>query len=388
MQEDFHYYATYCAAYIAGYTHEECLKICYSAQLVDLCSKTFLIRIGGPLQAATTQLSLEMMDIRKDVLGLQEITRIWASFHFLPYDLYAKVDKKVCKKYLYKYRLICDTNSDLLVETVNLAKNNGLEAIGLSMHILADTWAHRYFAGTPSLVINNPSGFVELVEENGELKERKMKFRNSPFKADDLENGIFTSSMIQSNENTIMNLGHGRAGHLPDYGFIRYKYMPAWKNYEEIVKDNPKDYYNAFCQMVYAFKFFRGEIKVFEKNTYAFDEVEKYKEKINAILKVRQLSMSEDWKRFGESLSNETIPPFDLTKYEKEYKEASEKDETYLGKFILAALKQKSMVTNRIYKSKNPLAGISIDFNENGLKGMKEYFALLKHIKGGERWTY
>lgn len=385
MQEDFHYYATYCAAYIAGYTHEECLKICYSAQLVDLCSKTFLIRIGGPLQAATTQLSLEMMDIRKDVLGLQEITRIWASFHFLPYDLYAKVDKKVCKKYLYKYRLICDTNSDLLVETVNLAKNNGLEAIGLSMHILADTWAHRYFAGTPSLVINNPSGFVELVEENGELKERKMKFRNSPFKADDLENGIFTSSMIQSNENTIMNLGHGRAGHLPDYGFIRYKYMPAWKNYEEIVKDNPKDYYNAFCQMVYAFKFFRGEIKVFEKNTYAFDEVEKYKEKINAILKVRQLSMSEDWKRFGESLSNETIPPFDLTKYEKEYKEASEKDETYLGKFILAALKQKSMVTNRIYKSKNPLAGISIDFNENGLKGMKEYFALLKHIKGGER---
>ena len=384
MQEDFHYYATYCAAYIAGYKHEESLKICYSAQLVDLCSKTFLTKIGGPKQAATTQLSLEMMDIRKDVLGLQEITRIWSSFHFLPYDLNAKIDKKVNKKYLYKYRLICDTNSDLLVETVNLAKNKGLEAVGLSMHILADTWAHRYFAGTPSLVINSPSGFVELIDDNGSIKERKIKFRNSAFKPDDLDKGLFTCSMIQANENAIMNLGHGRAGHLPDYGFMRYKYMPTWKNYEEIIKDNPKDFYYAFCQMVYAFKFFRGEIKSFEKNTYAFDDVEKYKEQINQILNVRRLDMSEGWKAFGESLSGQKIDSFDLAKYENEYEQASEKDSTYLGKFILAALAQKSMVTNRIYKSHNPLAGISINFDEKGLKGMKEYFALLKNIKEGK----
>ncbi|MBR1925857.1 MAG: hypothetical protein IJ837_03270 [Clostridia bacterium] len=385
MQEDFHYYATYCAAYIAGYNHEDCLKICYGAQLVDLCSKTFLTKIGGPTQAATTQLSLEMMDIRKDVLGLQEITRIWASFHFLPYDLNRTPDKKVPKKYLYKYRLICDTNSDLLVDTINLAKDKGLEAIGLSVHILADTWAHRYFAGTPSLVINSPSGFVELVEGKNGLEERKLKFRNSPFKPDDLKKNIFTCSMLQADENAIMNLGHGRAGHLPDYGFMRYKYMPAWKNYEEIIKDNPKDYYNAFCQMVYAFKFFRGEIKSFKKNTYAFEDVEKYKERINNILKVRRLSMSEDWKAFGEMLSNEKIESFKLFKYEKEYVQSSEKSNTYLGRFILAALAQKSMVTNRIYKSKNPLAGISVDYEKNGLKGMKEYFALLKTIKGGEK---
>ncbi len=387
MQEDFHYYATYCAAFIAGYTHEESLKICYGAQLVDLCSKTYLTKIGGPKQAATTQLSLEMMDIRKDVFGLQEITRIWASFHFLPYDLNAKIDKKVNKKYLYKYRLICDTNSDLLVETVNLAKGKGLEAVGLATHILADTWAHRYFAGTPSLVINNTNAVVEFVEVDGVEQERKIKFRNSAFKPDEIEKGIFTRSMFQTDEKAIMNLGHGRMGHLPDYGFMRYKYMPAWKNYEEIVKDNPKDYYHAFCQMVYAFKFFRGEVKTFEKHTYAFDEVEKYKETIEQILKVRKLSMSEDWRAFGESLSGKKIEAFELTKYEKEYKEANDKDKTYLGKFILAALAQKSMVTNRIYKSNNPLAGVSIEFDEKGLKGMKEYFALLKDVKGGAKWT-
>ena len=55
MEKSFHYYGTYCAAYLAGCSHEESLEICYSAQLVDHCSKTFLKRIGGPLSAATTQ---------------------------------------------------------------------------------------------------------------------------------------------------------------------------------------------------------------------------------------------------------------------------------------------------------------------------------------------
>ena len=76
MHADFHYYATYCAAIIAGYSHEESLDICYCAQLVDLCSVTFLSKIKAPTKAATTQLQLEMMDTRTDIIGLQDITRI------------------------------------------------------------------------------------------------------------------------------------------------------------------------------------------------------------------------------------------------------------------------------------------------------------------------
>ena len=90
MQLDFHYYATYCAAYLAGYSHEESMSICYSAQFVDACSATLLSKLRAPLAAATTQLPMEMADARTDLIGLQNITRIWASFHFLPYDLYAK----------------------------------------------------------------------------------------------------------------------------------------------------------------------------------------------------------------------------------------------------------------------------------------------------------
>ena len=91
MQEDFHYYATYCAAYIAGFSHEESLAICYSAQFVDTCSETLLEKIRAPRDAATTQLQLELMDARTDLLARHAITRIWSSFHFLPRDLFAPV---------------------------------------------------------------------------------------------------------------------------------------------------------------------------------------------------------------------------------------------------------------------------------------------------------
>ena len=99
MQLDFHYYATYCAAVLAGYDHKSSLAICYSAQMVDHCSRTFLKKVGGPSDAATTQLQLELMDCRTDTAGIQDITRIWSSFHFLPYDLYA--EKPHCSKKLY-----------------------------------------------------------------------------------------------------------------------------------------------------------------------------------------------------------------------------------------------------------------------------------------------
>ena len=180
MQKDFHYYATYCAARLAGYAHEEGLEICYSAQLVDWCSKTFLSKLKAPRAAATTQLQLELMEARTDLVGLQDITRIWASFHFLPYDLHAQVER-ASRAYRSKYRLICRPNGELVRHTVELAAKRGTQAVGIAMHVLADTWAHRNFAGTPSLVINNTDAyFYELIEEQGQDTWRTVRFRHSP----------------------------------------------------------------------------------------------------------------------------------------------------------------------------------------------------------------
>ncbi len=380
MNEDFHYYATYCAAMLAGYSHEEGLSISYSAQLTDLCSQSFLKMVGGPVAAATTQLQLELMDANLDPVSLQEITRIWASFHFLPCNLHAE-RKRCSMRYLNKYRLICGPNGDLLEDTLHLAMDKGLQAAGLAMHVLADTWAHKNFAGTPSLVINNTDRyFTELLPDG---TERPVTFRHSPGRPDDPEKGIYINTLYQFNENSVMNLGHGRAGHLPDYSYARYRYQPAWKDYEEELKDNPSDYYHAFCQMVYALRYLRGDNPTFEKDTYDFDAVEPYRDRIHSILTAVRLDDSEDWKAFGEELSGETIEPFDLKKYQQEYIRAGkdDKEATFLGRFFLAAMEQKSMVTNRIFRSGNLLAGLSVEYKDNHFRGIRDYAILLRKAR-------
>ena len=380
MQLDFHYYATYCAAMIAGHTHDESVCIAYSAQFVDCCSRTLLDKIEGPRAAATTQLQLELMDARTDPIGLQDITRIWSSFHFLPGDLNAAREDRCSKRYLNKYRLICNTNSELLKDTVELARGKGCEATGLAMHVLADTWAHRYFAGTPSLVINNTNYyFYEIVPCEGGYEERKIKFNHDPGGKDDPEKGIYTNSLYQGDENSIMNLGHGRAGHLPDYSYARYKYLPAWGGYREILKDNPEDYYHAFCQMVYALECLRTGVE-FRTNVYDFEAVKPWEAEIKALLVKRQTDARADWKALGEKISDCKIPDFDIERYQKEYRDAlaDAKDSTFLGRFIIAALAQKSMVTNRIFNSGNMLAGVSVDFEKSGFRGIRDYSKLVK----------
>ena len=384
MNPDFHYYATYCAAILAGFSHDESMELCYSDQLVDLCSATLLTKIKGPLSAATTQLQLELMDARTDMIGLQNITRIWASFHFLPYDLAAEPPKRCSKRYRSKYRLICQPNSELLERTVRLAKDKGMQAAGIAMHILADTWAHRNFAGTPSLVINNSNRyFYELFPDGDGYTEKKLTFRHSASAPDDLERSIYTSSLSVTSENSIMNLGHGRVGHLPDYCFIRYKYLPAWGGYEELVKDNPADYHNAFCQMIYAMKYLRGVNETFERGHYDTEAAAPYEQELQEILNRRQLDASADWKALGEKLSGHEIEPFDLERYQAEYMNAGEdeKDGTFLGRFIRAAMAQKSMVTTAIHQSGNKLAGYSVEYDKGRRRGIKDYRVLLRREK-------
>lgn len=376
MQIDFHYYATFLAAYLAGYSHEDSLAIAYSAQFVDCCSETVVKKVHAPLSAVTTQLQGEMMEARTDIIGLQNITRIWASFHFLPYDLYAPV-KALSRTYKNKYRLICKPNSDLVIKTVQLAKDKDLESIGIAMHVLADTWAHAYFAGTPSQVINNTDfEFYEVVDDT----ELRIHFRHSLASQDDLKNHLYTNSINNGSEHTIMNLGHGRAGHLPDYSFAHYKYQPAWGNYDVIDKDNPSDYLHAFCQMIYALKYLKGDFESFEKDIYDFDAISDYKSRIETILRTRQLDSSADWKALGEEISGCEVIPFDIHTYQTDYLNASQdaKDLTPLGRFIIAALRQKSMVTNAIFESGNILAGFSIDYLKDGFKGIKDFKKLTK----------
>lgn len=379
MNQDFHYYGTYCAAILAGYTAEESLSIAYCANFVDFCTRSLLVRIKGPLSAATSMQQLEMMDSGVDLISLQNITRIWSSFHFLPGDLHAA--RRGCgRRYLNKYRLICNPNGELAAATVKLAKDKGLEAAGIAMHVLADTWAHRYFAGTPSLVINNTNEyFYELLPGENGFTRRQIRFMHNPAAEDDPETGRYNCSVYQPNENSVMNLGHARAGHLPDYSWIRYIYLPAWGEFRELLKDNPSEYMHAFRQMVYALRFLRGDYEDFQTARYDTEKVDSLAKEITRILETRQLNASADWKALGEKLSGVPIPDFDIETHQAEYVQADAiaREDTLLGRFLKAALAQKSMVTGHIFQSGNRLAGFSVDYRKKGFRGIRDYRRLI-----------
>ncbi len=59
-----------------------------------------------------------------------------------------------------------------------------------------------------------------------------------------------------------------------------------------------------------------------------------------------------------------------------------EKDVTFLGRFFLSAMAQKSMVTGKIFQSGNMLAGYSVDMDRKGLHGIRDYWKLVESKKG------
>ena len=138
--------------------------------------------------------------------------------------------------------------------------------------------------------------------------------------------------------------------------------------------------------MIYALKYIRGENEIFEKDVYDMEAIEPWRGRIREIIEKRQLDARADWKAFAEKLSGCPIGDFDINKYKDEYLTADKdsKNKTVIGRFILAAMSQKSMVTNRIYKSGNRAAGYSIDIGEKGFRGIRDYARLLQEKEAAD----
>lgn len=260
MNKDFHYYGTYLAARGVGFSHDEARKIAWAAQMTDDCTEELLNETPGSgswtHRVATCQNMREMSAANMSRLSdpnndiLRKVRNIWMPFHFLPGNLsmrYSYAGERVWGRSDYDpvrdgadFKCICLHNSELVYQMVdetrhawNAAANDAgreklLYLLGIRMHVLADTWAHEYFAGTPNYWVNE-------VEEIQLLEGRSVRTGAAP-------DGVSFYSMLY--------LGHAQAGHYPDYGNIAYTYSPHWlKKSATLVKNNPLLFLAAFCQM-------------------------------------------------------------------------------------------------------------------------------------------
>lgn len=169
---------------------------------------------------------------------LQKIRRIWVPFHFLPgnmkhelvngYGFVTDLKNFSIDRDLPDFKCVCAPNSELVGKMIQriTGNNTSLLRIGIAMHVLADTWAHQLFVGSPNAYINDVSDLIENKHSNA-------------------SNGTPDIGTAYS----VTYLGHGRAGHLPDIPSQSYQYTPSWSTVKANVS-NPVRFYNAFCQMV------------------------------------------------------------------------------------------------------------------------------------------
>ncbi|MGD9158106.1 MAG: hypothetical protein PVG39_06860 [Desulfobacteraceae bacterium] len=160
------------------------------------------------------------------------------------------------------------------------------------MHTIADSWAHMFYIGIPAWFANNAGETVYRYE--GDKKIPVAWKRVWPW---DDSTDIFNGESASPNMfayNSLVYLGHGRMGHLPDYPYYVYEYKPEWSE-NAIIKDNYTYFLKAIKQLTKALECIRTKTE-FDINTYAnlTDDVEKI---IKEVLGTKNNDQCDAWKR-------------------------------------------------------------------------------------------
>jgi hypothetical protein len=309
MDISFHYYGTYTAARLAGFNVDEATTIAYSAQYVD-DSIAYFKRIlnkgeyGLTIQPiATCQdpvMELGWSGFSGGFIGpiLEEMRKVWVPFHFLPGNYRSQASADLNWKmrlqrtnggvyagpknsgYIFgwvwdpvisqkEFQHICLPRSPLALAMVNRdpqrSKPEWLHKLGIMMHVYADTGAHMYHAGTPAWHVNE--AYSDVMDQSVQLNER-LNWAYGDWLACYMGKNVEACAPVGPTVRFPTYLGHGRMGHLPDYPWMCYKYLPYWYNATEnsgnwVIKNNPETYLNSFMDMILALQFQRGSITEF-----------------------------------------------------------------------------------------------------------------------------
>lgn len=391
MNIDFHYYGTFLAARIAGFEEEEAMVIAHAAQYVDESNASMvdseLNNLLGMQPQPTVMDNSEYAKYYENPFSkwssdqLTEIHRAWMPFHFLPGNLENEIPYQGVTSYdgwfsnwklddeqLNHFKLICNSNSNTVLSMINNTSYSesapNLHMIGLRMHVLADTWSHKYYIGTPAWYINDAGNTVQELYE-GKWFDLNFSISSAYLPVigqDKPDIREYCASPPEATYDGITYLGHGRMGHLPDYPYLHYKYSPQWKsnnqgNDKEIEKDNATEFMSAFTQMVYALECIKNN-SPFELNKYASLDAD-VKAKIQDVINIRKVDQSDDWNNLIGELYGSKIAPFNKNVWYQRFNAVSTADDKKNTDYYLfneAALNHMALVENILYDK-----GLSLD---------------------------
>ena len=245
MQIDFHHTITYIAARSAGFGHRNAETIAYAAQYVDDAVNTGTLQFHNGAMYTHISSAHKMLDYRNFEMLANH--HVWIPFHFLPGNGGKKAGENPEGRFIDK--IICRPDSHIVRDMIRdciaaKEKPYGIHRLGITMHVLADSWAHQGFAGVSSHVND-----VRSLDEDDALNEqflmRMEQFFGSTF---DRAASTFVGD--------VMPLGHGAALSYPDLPFLKWTYHDH--RGKKIVRDNPTEFLAAADEMCKAMQCFRA----------------------------------------------------------------------------------------------------------------------------------
>ncbi|WP_022665712.1 DUF6765 family protein [Desulfospira joergensenii] len=245
MQIDFHHGVTYVTARAAGFEHPEAEKIAYCAQYVDDAVKTGTIGFQNKAIYARVCSAHSMMDYRN--MEALANHRVWIPFHFLPGNDRKQAWENPGQKFTEK--VICRKNSPVAKDMIAACirdrdKPFALHRLGITMHVYADTWAHRGFAGINNEV-NDISDLENLSDDKYETQEHLCGFFGKLF---DRVKSKFVGDALP--------LGHGAALCFPDLPYLEWQYTDS--KGKPVKRNNTLDFLDAADHLCRAMEQFRA----------------------------------------------------------------------------------------------------------------------------------
>lgn len=372
MNIDFHYYGTYLAASYAGYNAKEAEIIAHAAQLVDDCTIHNLIQTDKFEQIVTSRDTVDIALEAADALtpytesDVQKAKEIWSYFHFLPGNEDGRMQYNGRRKNnileprwrfddkLFCYMCLpeCKLAEQMINQTVQIAqsKQSGiLEFVGLRMHVLADTWAHAYFAGLPEWCMNDVRQTQNIYEYDAGnwIKTEVGVQADSPAQHRYQVARVSSQRFISP-----VYLGHAQVGQMPDLGYLHFKYVPVWKenladkNQRWVEKNNQDSYLKAFAQMVSAMKAIRNN-SVYPQNVNMEVVDQQLQAEIAKVLATRKLDQSEEWKTLIQKQNGSIPDDYVKNSWQKECSQSDKQEDTHYAYFCEAASIQKQFLLAR-----------------------------------------
>ncbi|MDP8207519.1 MAG: hypothetical protein P9L92_12705 [Candidatus Electryonea clarkiae] len=244
MQIDFHHSVTYVAARLAKFSSADANLISYSAQYVDEAINSGIVYFRNKAMYSRISSAHKMVDYR----NFEELANhhVWIPFHFLPGNGGEKAGDNPEGSFVNK--LICHPNSHVALDMVKSCidcceMEYGLHRLGITMHVLADTFAHQGFAG-----INDKINKIDDIECLGEEPRSLMEKIANYF-------GDLFDSAARRFVEEVLPLGHGAALTSPDMPFLKWKYKNGLG--KEIVRNNTEIFIDAVKSIHHAMVCYR-----------------------------------------------------------------------------------------------------------------------------------